>query len=247
MTSVTDWHSLRDAYGPADEVPALLARMSTDETDPVWNDLWSRLCHQGSVYPASFAALPLLEAAAQRWSASDRVPALDLAGAIVASQDRVGVNGDPLADVRETVLRLHALALESLATRDRSPTSFIYLLEAARSLGGDSLWATRLDRITDGEIEGVCPHCDADLYVAIGQYGCFVTTEDWVKQPDVRREPITPEHAALPDPGEWMRERALAADQSQVAGWIECLFGTSRCPSCERTFAVAEAVELAEA
>ena len=65
---MTEWASLRDAYGSAELVPALLAaaeEAGTDEGDRR-DDLWSRLCHQGTVYSASYAALPALAEMSQR-------------------------------------------------------------------------------------------------------------------------------------------------------------------------------------
>ena len=49
---MTDWALLTDAYGPADEIPALLADASTDDSS-AWDELWGRLCHQGTVSTAS--------------------------------------------------------------------------------------------------------------------------------------------------------------------------------------------------
>jgi hypothetical protein len=99
LSIVTDWHALHDAYGPADAVPTLLGRLTPEAADSIWEELWSRLCHQGTVYPASFAALPRLDSLARAWSAERRDPILHLAGAIVCSTDRVGVDGDPLASL----------------------------------------------------------------------------------------------------------------------------------------------------
>ena len=89
---MTDWASLRDAYGSAEHVPALLAaaeEAGSDEGDP-WDDMWSRLCHQGTVYTASYAALPRLAQVSRRRPPSGYVAALHLAGAIIASNDGPG-------------------------------------------------------------------------------------------------------------------------------------------------------------
>ena len=60
------WSALRHAYGPAADLPPLLRSVASDvarsdagEGTP-WFELWSALCHQGDVYPASFAAVPHL-------------------------------------------------------------------------------------------------------------------------------------------------------------------------------------------
>jgi hypothetical protein len=67
--STTRWDMLRDAYGPATEIPALLdsarrAPPGRKYTDEPWFSLWSALCHQGDVYTASYAAVPELIAIA---------------------------------------------------------------------------------------------------------------------------------------------------------------------------------------
>src|SRR4051812_28866036 len=66
MISLDDprWSDLAHAYGPASDIPALLAALASNwapstgpEAEP-WFTLWSSLCHQGDVYTASYAAVP---------------------------------------------------------------------------------------------------------------------------------------------------------------------------------------------
>jgi hypothetical protein len=57
------WATLQHAYGPAADVPPLLRAVAANpavssSADGPWYNLWSALCHQGDVYPASFAAVP---------------------------------------------------------------------------------------------------------------------------------------------------------------------------------------------
>jgi hypothetical protein len=82
--TTTDWTQLSHAYGSAGDIPALLDRIELAPTAELWNALWSSLCHQGSVYSASFAALPRLAAIAATQPGEQRVNALVLAGAIMA-------------------------------------------------------------------------------------------------------------------------------------------------------------------
>ncbi len=67
MLALSDsrWSSYTHAYGPAEDIPALLSRARDDSgpgTKPgtAWFDLWSALCHQGDTYTASYAAVPHL-------------------------------------------------------------------------------------------------------------------------------------------------------------------------------------------
>ena len=52
-----DWSELEGAYGPATEVPEILAGLSDPElvADAV-DDLFSSVIHQGSLYPVSWPA-----------------------------------------------------------------------------------------------------------------------------------------------------------------------------------------------
>jgi len=67
MLALSDarWSSFTHAYGPAEDIPALLSRARDDTGQAntpgtAWFDLWSALCHQGDTYTASYAAVPHL-------------------------------------------------------------------------------------------------------------------------------------------------------------------------------------------
>ena len=62
-----EWSGLRDAYGDAAVVPSLLERLwspGAADRQLAIDELWSRLCHQETVYSASAAAIPSLVDAA---------------------------------------------------------------------------------------------------------------------------------------------------------------------------------------
>jgi hypothetical protein len=68
MLSLDDslWSRLQHAYGDASDIPTLLRSLAASpgpapgsESEP-WHSLWSRLCHQGDAYSASYAAVPHL-------------------------------------------------------------------------------------------------------------------------------------------------------------------------------------------
>lgn len=58
------WSTLSHAYGPAGDIPQLLRDLASTTApkagykDEPWFSLWSRLCHQGDVFDASYASLP---------------------------------------------------------------------------------------------------------------------------------------------------------------------------------------------
>ncbi len=239
---MVDWGRLSHAYGPAADVPALLARLSPEPVTDVWEKLWSRLCHQGTVYPASFAALPALTDAAARWKPEERSMVLALAGAILASDDVKGTRATLLGPVAGTVPRLRQLARESLSHPGWSRTDFIHLLQAARAFEEDQFWGQRLDGLVSGEFAGACPHCAEDLYLVIGEYGFFVAADEWVNRPETLRRPIESARGELPVVGRWLRDQAQAAGQVEVAEWTRYIFGLGSCPRCGKPFSVPDAI-----
>lgn len=56
---MSDWDLLTDAYGSAGEVPTLLGAARKHDA-PARDELWGRLCHQGTVSTASYAAISFL-------------------------------------------------------------------------------------------------------------------------------------------------------------------------------------------
>src|SRR5262245_13646464 len=98
-----DWSGLRHAYGPAADTPRKLAELREACRDPkayheAWNraDFWSSLCHQGSVYSATFAAIPHLVGIARRLSSGDRVELVVFIGCCASS---AGLPGTTIPEV----------------------------------------------------------------------------------------------------------------------------------------------------
>ncbi len=66
----SDWSQLTHAYGAANDIPGLLARLSEYppksgyDAEPFFS-LWSSLCHQGDTYTAAYAAVPHILAFAE--------------------------------------------------------------------------------------------------------------------------------------------------------------------------------------
>jgi hypothetical protein len=89
------WPALTHAYGPAEDTPGLLRLLTTasgEELADALDELWSSICHQGTVYPATVAAVPFLAGLA-----ADGVhPAelLAMLGVIADSRDPWGLD-DP--------------------------------------------------------------------------------------------------------------------------------------------------------
>ena len=243
---MTDWAKLRHAYGSASDIPPLLEQLSPDPEAPVWDELWGRICHQGSVYSASFPVLPYLADAAEKWPIAARVMPLALAAAIVIGGGAVDLHDEPKgAAFSETIERLRRIAFDSFPAVGLSRDDFIYLLQSTLALCGDTLWGENLDRLAGGEFEGECPSCNSNLYLVIGEDGFFATCEEYVWNPQAPRRPIEPAEPSTltgTGTGRWLHDRAVAGGHPDLAFWICHVFGITVCPVCDNRFVVSEAI-----
>ena len=82
-----EWSNLHHAYGPAGDVPAQLFATSIGTDDPralAWWELWGNIHHQGTVYEATLAAVPFIDAIAVWPGHPDRVEAIAFLRAIAS-------------------------------------------------------------------------------------------------------------------------------------------------------------------
>lgn len=219
---MTDWSALRTAYGPADQVPALLAAARGGD-DAAWNDLWGHLCHQGTVYTASYAALPALADLAEQSPPAPYVQPLHLAAMILASDDRAdaGANLEPTTEHAETLARLHVVAERNLALA-RDASDLVYAAQCVVALERVPHWATQLDRLADWQTDAVCPACEQHFYVDI----------------DKEAAPADPDSL---DAGS-SRTYGLLTQREDVAEAFLKLAGTATCPHCGSTVSLYPAV-----
>jgi hypothetical protein len=242
---MTDWSHLSHAYGRADNVPALLEQLEPDPAAECWEELWSHLYHDGTVYSASFAALPALTSTAAGWEPEDRVMVLSLAGAILAGARQPHGAGDVLeryAAEISALLRLCEQSLRSPALAD-DPSGFVHLLQAALAFENVPIWDENLDGLIDEEFQVRCPGCDAELFIAMGEYGFFASGEDYATEVNARRTPLVPAHPAeLDGLASRLHSTADDAGHKTVAEGLTYLFGTAACTECATTFTVADRV-----
>lgn len=118
--TATDWTKLHHAYGPAGDIPTLLARARTASapvtyTDEPWLTLWSALYHQDDIYSASYAAVPDLVAIATERGGAVAAECLFLAASIELRRQVPGAPAMPLelrAAFEQAVARARPLASE---------------------------------------------------------------------------------------------------------------------------------------
>lgn len=243
---MTDWSQLTHAYGPAGDIPGRLERLAAHPTSESWDDLWSALCHQGSVYSASFAALPWLTVVAGAQDREQAVNALALAGSIMAGAEQRHGAGDVRAEHAADIATLTALAQAQLRiTTDRA--EYAYLLEVVLAFEGVAGWSENLAwGLTNEEYEVACPQCTSDLFIVLGERGFFSCDADHALSQgdaDMESKPLRPANPAdLKGIARRLHDTALADDQQEVARALLHLFGDATCPDCGTGFPVAAQV-----
>jgi predicted RNA-binding Zn-ribbon protein involved in translation (DUF1610 family) len=227
MSVVTDWVLLCDAYGSAELIEALLARADSNDA-VVWDELWSRLCHQGTVYTASYVALPRLAELAARWNHPTLNTPFFLATSIIASTsgperpDAVRARyAEPVRVLREVAGRLVQEASDD--------TDFLYKAETLLATESDSVWATQLHALAGDEWEFECPNCGEQLMISLEVSPATVAALDDGLTPCVV-EAADPAH--ITDVETRVYLLALEGGRSDVASRLLELFGVFECPCC---------------
>ena len=243
----TKWALLHDAYGPATKIPSLLKSLRDKNSDS-FDELFERICHQGSIYSASIAAFPhLVRMAENAASENAQVDILLLAGAICESRDLEMAlfaveDADSFKAATPTALKLSVSALQRITDFN----SGIYILKAVLSFSGHVGPARILDGFVDKEFTPCCPVCEADLYVWPATEGLAVAAEDPVSHPSTMRIPVAKGPTASPQNFEvhgWLTELLCSAPSlSMVADQIAYLFGTASCPACAGSFSLFDAL-----
>jgi hypothetical protein len=241
------WSELGHAYGTAGNVPGLLARLLSGDGSSV-DELFGSLCHQGSIYSASYAAVPhLVDIAARMPRPELRAQILVLVGSVAtASDDRSEMPiASDLRDAYQTALpRARDLALATLGERlDRSDA--VYLLQAAAGLAGYQSLGRILQGFVAEEFGLECPFCNAELYVWPDGEGLSTAAEDPVTTPMTKRTAIVPGPApSSPREAEfrWLMQNGGNAALSAIGGRLPYLFGSGTCPACKNGFSVMDEV-----
>ena len=156
-----EWQRLEDAYGSAEGIPNLLQQLFADLTDKkAWNNLWSSLCHQNTIYSASVAVAPHLVSMATNLALNDRLGPLILVGSIAAciGQPPNYVRAD--SEFSQCCSKALHLLLELVEHGNLTDRNLRYSLSSVAALLGDSKLANVIASL-DCYIE--CPKCGNEI------------------------------------------------------------------------------------
>jgi hypothetical protein len=249
-----DWSHLKHAYGSASDLPQLFDEVGDPElADVAWEELWASLYHQGSVYTASFAALPVLADIATGRKAGGCWQALGLAGRIVVEEQQLHEPGYAQGRYPSAMNELHQLTQKQVTARpfEGDEDDFLYWLEHLLAFEGVPIWRRNLRR---DAYRVVCPSCAGSLEIDLS-YKLRGTRR---RDPNARfrvvgREgpiltavrPAAP--ADLSPLASRLHDLAVKAGQSAAADHLTHLFGLTRCPDCASEFSVPDQIAAFQA
>jgi len=240
------WRELRDAYGAAQDIPHALRELADRSSSGVWEKLWSALCHQGTVYSATYASIPHVVAIAERQSLPDQVDYWSFVGAVAAATRASAAPPDLRGDYEAALDRSAPWIMRLLASQPKDRSSVVYLLAAMAAVRGAGDLASLLEGIVDEELTGRCPACSVDVRIEPTGEGVRIAAEDsesWMEalEPPAGAPTLTdikPETCPT-----WLPQLAHASGHPDLARIIATLFGRARCPSCGDAFSLLEELQ----
>lgn len=234
---MTDWAALRDAYGSAEQVPALLmAAEESGDFGDAWDDLWSHLCHQGTVYSASYAVIPLLADLCSRLPVRGYRSGLQLAGSILASTDGPSSHAQVRATYAEAISQMRDIA-EAALPLAADDAEFIYALETLAAFEDLGVWQRTLNYLADGEAPLTCGECAEELLLQLDGAPPQVAT--WNAAHGTRDVMATEPPAGTPEAR--LMFLAQMHERTAVAEGLRFYFGASTCPACGGQLQIADA------
>lgn len=153
------WRELSHAYGSADDVPDMLEALREGD-DGRWPAIWSSLCHQTTVYTATYAAVPHLVATVVTRPLAERWGFFLFVGTVAAyASAGAPCPADLEADYRAALVACRRPLLELLVSRSiEEPELLLAQLEALAALHGHEKVGRDFTRVVDGHV--LCADCE---------------------------------------------------------------------------------------
>jgi len=213
------WRELRDAYGPATEIPAILRRVA-DGSGSV-SELYDAfaLIERGAVSDAALASVPHLTAIAKASSAERRHDILTLIGRIAFAADSW------LEDEDRAFATAAALARADLALTPHDKA--LDLLLAILAIEKSAVLYDAVSALSSGELPIRCPADTCGVEIAIA---------DGVAHVDELSTPVTP--STDRDALGGILQLLIETGHGALAQTCGVIAGTIECPKCNEPFSV---------
>ena len=229
------WHELDHAYGPAGDIPDLLRALERGAHEELWQRLFSALCHQGSAYTASYAAVPHLVRIGAGAPPADQLGFWSLVGCIAVSRD-----GPPIPDHLRRAYEGSLILAEELTLACIGPglheVTALELLIALAGIRRMPEIEEALLCLRDEEIDVPCPRCDSLVRISTADVPFVIEEEGMTLALGTSGELGAP-RAPHPD----LRALATLARSAGLVDLqhrIDALAQGATCPTCRLEFSL---------
>ncbi|MFI1385943.1 hypothetical protein [Embleya sp. NPDC020886] len=162
-----------------------------------------------------------------------------LAGAIAQGAIEQGRADAVFDDHATEISGFRRLADERLKRRPETP-DYTYVFRTMLALEGSAIWSEAIDELSDAFLMVACPHCEAEVTIAIGEYGYYSACRDW-DLGDEDRRPLRPTRPQdLEGLGKRLYDVAARDEQEALALGITHIFGHAQCGACDEYFDIAD-------
>ncbi len=265
------WAELEHAYGDATQLPTHLYELFEKQNygdDP--NDvLFGCLCHQGSVYSATYAAVPHVVNALSRQSIQSQIWLFMFLGQVAISNDAEAIPDDLSGDYLQAIEQAKPLAVSAAKQWGIPSIDYSHLLSSVPALHGLETTHHIVDwLLTAHEVWGHCNECGEEFSVAaetvplmaqhVRQHPTLAPVRG-AALPDnigVQGTPhgaateVCPSTVSLPiwdgvirddNAMAWLARLATTAGHSLIVKKVLALFGDLECPNCSALISLWEA------
>lgn len=251
------WAELYHAYGNASDVPEMIRKLRrTGEQERwinfLWDEIGGSLCHQGTVYTATYAIVPYLVKLLRFTDEFQKFNLIALLGWIAGSRDRVASPADLEADYKDSIKTVAGIGRELLLSQNFDQSDYIWLLDSVAGLHECFQPDTKLNGLTNEQYEAFCPFCKEFLMVAVRESGfySYAVDDSW--------KPITDEIEVIARNGidepwnnvidcqdnfRWLYGISRMKGHNTVCSWLRCLYGETTCPICNKAFNLMKSFE----
>lgn len=228
------WRELDHAYGPADNVPALLRALERGEQE-LWDELVPALCHQGAVFTATYAAVPHIVRIGTHEPLDDQLAYWSFVGAVACAREAPAIPDHLRAAYEGSIIHAEELTIACFVP-GLDEASGLELLIALAGIRRFPAVADALRMLRDETVTTTCPRCATSMRVSTADVP-FVVEEDELS-------------LALGTSGEMRAPRAphpevrQLAHLARVAGLVDlehrvaALAKDTRCPTCQLDFSL---------
>ena len=238
------WINFEHAYGTAEDIPLQLNELMESYTNSIYSDLFTKLCHQGSIYNSSFVAVPYLLEIAKKHKGKDGLNILFLISAIQESateEERKKIGEEVLNFYDVAILEANKY-LDLYCDKNQTKDDAIYIIIAKFAFQNELKFSKVLEGFSNEEFYCTCQSCSEEIFIWPKNSTLVSYENDPVFKKDAKNTLIEPS-SKLEGNFETLMYLARALNQKYIQDLTPYLAGSAICPHCSFKFNLYKQIE----